>query len=202
MRFTPFALTAACAVWAGGLLAEDQRARTADGKDVVLRTDGTWSYELKKDKKATELWTGKRGTYSLSLRPDVWKKQDKQPDDPPEREFTFMHKDGEIWALVTHERLEVEAAGLKKFVTENMRSVDKDAKVVLDEKRTVNGKEVLCLAFEVSTNGAKFTFLGYYYSGDEGTAQLVTWTGQKLFKELRPEMEAFLNGFEIIKKKD
>ena len=204
MRLIPFALTAACVVWAGGLAAEDQRARTADGKDVVLRADGTWAYlrEYKKDKGATEVWTGKRGTYAVSLRPEVWRKQDKQRSDPPERDFTFAHKDGDIGAVVNHERLETSAAGLKKMVTENMRAIDKDAKVVLDETRTVNGKEVLCLAFDVTIDGTKFTFFGYYHTGGEGTTQLVTWTGQKLFKELRPEMEAFLNGFELVKKKD
>lgn len=46
----------------------------------------------------------------------------------------------------------------------------------------------------------KLTFYGYYYSGDEGSIQIVTWTGQNLFKEMKPELDAFLNGFEIIKK--
>jgi len=181
--------------------AQDKRAKTEDGKEVILRTDGTWTYvgEYKKDKKAALAYTGKRGTFAFHLLPDTWKKLDKVEN--ADAEVGFAHKDGEAFALVMAERIQVPLATLKKIAVENWRSVDKNAKVVLDEKRTVNGKEVLCLAAEVESEGVAFTFFGYYYSSEAGTVQVLTWTGRNLFKEFKPELEAFLNGFEIIEKK-
>ena len=81
-----------------------------------------------------------------------------------------------------------------------MGAVDENATAVKEEKRIVNGKTVLSLIMSVKTQGTSFIFYSYYYTGDEGSIQVVTWTGENLFKELQPEMEAFLNGFEITKK--
>ena len=106
-----------------------------------------------------------------------------------------------MFALVIAERILVPLGTLKKGAVDNWRSVDKNVKVVLEEKRTVNGKEVLCLTAEVESEEVAFTFHGYYYSGEVGSIQVLTWTGRNLFKEVKPELEAFLNGFEIVEKK-
>jgi len=53
----------------------------------------------------------------------------------------------------------------------------------------------------VESEEVAFTFHGYYYSGEVGSIQVLTWTGRNLFKEVKPELEAFLNGFEIVEKK-
>ena len=185
----------------GGILAEDRRAKTTDGKEVLLRADGTWSYigEYNKDKKSEIAYTGKRGTFAIHLVPNTWKKNDKVDNDAAEVGFI---KDGDIYAMIIAERIEVPIEALKKAAIENMKMVDKNTKIVFEEKRTVNGKEMICLTLEVTTEGVPFTFHGYIYTGDEGSFQIVTWTGRKLFKEVKPEMEAFLNGFVILKKKD
>jgi hypothetical protein len=201
MRVASIVLLGVVIVCTPGLHAEDKRAKTSDGKEVILREDGTWSYvgEYQKSNKATEVHKGKRGTYTLSLVPGVWKKEEKKEGD---QEFIFSHKDGEMWAFVTAERIEMPEETLKKAALENLRTIDKDAKIVLDEKRTVNGKKILCLVINAKVEGIKYTFVGYYYSGDEGTFQIVAYTAEKLFKELTPELEGFVNGFELVKKKD
>jgi len=181
---------------------EDRRAKTADGKEVILRPDGTWSFvgEYRRDGKAALAYKAKRGTFAVYLLPDVWKKVEKPDNEAVE--VAFEHKDGDIMAFVIAERIEIPLATLKKAAIENVRLVDKDAKVVLDEKRTVNGKEFLCLTQEATVEGIPVTYHGYYYSGDEGSIQVLTWTGRNLFKELRPQMEGFLNGFVIVKKSE
>jgi len=187
---------------ASTLIAEDKRATTADGKVVILKDDGTWSYaaEYKRDKKATLAYSGKRKTFAVYLVPNTWKKLDKVDNDAAE--VGFIHKEGDIVSLIIAERLEIPLATLKKAAIENARMADRNAKIVHEEKRTVNGKEMLCLTIEAEINDVPFTFFGYYYSGDEGSFQILTWTGRKLFKEAKPEMEEFLNGFEIIKKQE
>jgi hypothetical protein len=193
------------------LVGADRKAKTEDGKEVILRDDGTWVYadevkknkkelnrEFKKDKNAKLQYTGKRGTFALSLVPGVWERLEKPPS--PAAEVGFRHKDGDAFGLVIAERIAIPLETLKRAAIENVRNVDRDAQIVDEERRTVNGKEVLCLTLKAKPQGAPLTFYNYYYSGKEGAIQITTWTGENLFDEMKPELEAFLNGFEIIKK--
>ncbi len=38
-------------------------------------------------------------------------------------------------------------------------------------------------------------FQGYYYSGTQGTVQVLTWTHRGVLEEYRADFEEFLNGF-------
>ena len=42
--------------------------------------------------------------------------------------------------------------------------------------------------------GIPFTYFSYYCCADEGTFQVITWTGRNLFEEMKPALETFLNG--------
>ncbi|OKS89220.1 hypothetical protein RG47T_4703 [Mucilaginibacter polytrichastri] len=46
--------------------------------------------------------------------------------------------------------------------------------------------------------GIKIKYLGYYYSDQKGTVQLLAYTSAMLYKEARAEMETFLNGLVLI----
>jgi len=78
MRIALAILVASTILVAYGAQAQDNRAKTEDGKEVILKADGTWSNvgEYKRDKKATLAYTGKRGTFAFHLVPDTWKKID------------------------------------------------------------------------------------------------------------------------------
>jgi len=201
----------------GGVMAEEQRAKTTDGKEVILRDDGTWAYaepgkkdkakakdkekaggDYKKDKKSELAYTGKRGTFTLSLVPDAWTQLEKSIN--PLAEVGFKNGEGDVYAMVVAERLQVPLPALKKSVLDNMKRVDPESKVLLDEKRTVNGLEMRCLTVEAAVQEIPLTYHIYLYAGDEGSIQLMTWTGRKLFKESKADMEALLNGFEVVKK--
>jgi len=61
----------------------------------------------------------------------------------------------------------------------------------------VNGAEVLMLRLEGTIQGIAFTYFGYYFGGPAGSVQVVTYTGQNLFKEFRPDFEDLLNGLKV-----
>ena len=196
------------------LVGADRKAKTEDGKEVILRDDGTWVYAdvVKKDKKEGEepkkefkkpvnaklQYKGKRGTLALYLVPGVWEKMEKPPS--PAAEVGFRNKDGDVFALVIAERIMVPLETLKRIALANARQLDDGARIIKEEKRTVNGSEVLCLILNAKPQGMPMTYYNYYYSGKEGSIQVVTWTGENAFEEVKPDLEAFLNGFEIIKK--
>lgn len=183
-----------------GLFGADKRAKTEDGKEVILRDDGTWYYvdQAKKDKKASEVYKGKRGTFVISLSPGVWKKSEKRSNSATEAEFT--HKDGDVMAMVVAERISIPLEGLKRVAIANIRKQDKEAKIAEEKKRTVNGSEVLFFTVDAKVQGIPFTYIFYLYSGEAGAIQIITLTGQNLFKDYRADMEAFMNGFEVVKK--
>ena len=191
------------------------RARTEDGREVILRKDGTWTYanepakdskspakgprEYTKVKEAVQQYRGKRGTFAIWLVPGVWTEM-KPINDMVEAQF--RHKDGaEALAMVIAERLNVSRDALKNLVVTHLRRIDPKAKFVNEETRIVNGKEVLCMTTEANVQGIPFTYYGYYYAGKTGTVQVITFTGQNLFTDYKSDMEAFLNGLEIIEKK-
>lgn len=147
------------------LVGADKRAKTEDGKDVILRDDGTWYYvdQAKKDKKASEVYKGKRGTFVLSMTPGVWKKREKRGN--PVTEVEFTHKDGDVMAMVVAERISIPLEALKRVVVSNLKEQDKEAKVTMETKRTVNGSEVLFLTVDAKVRGIPFTYMYYLYSG-------------------------------------
>ena len=178
----------------------DVRAKTEDGKEVILHDDGTWTYAefAKKDKRGSERYVGKHGTFALSLAPGVWKKSEKPSSPVAEAEFT--HREGDAVALVIAERIAVPPARLKETVLQNIRNVDPQAKILKEEKKTVNGTNVQFLTLNAKVQGIPFTYMYCLYTGDADTIQIMTFTAQHLFNEYRQDMEAVLNGFEMIKR--
>jgi hypothetical protein len=119
----------------------------------------------------------------------------------PVTEVEFKHKEEDIYALVVAERISIPLETLRMAVINNLRKQDKEAKITEEKKRTVNGSDVLFLTVEAKVRGIPLTYMYYLYSGKAGAIQIITATGQNLFKESRAEMEAFMNGFEVIKKR-
>ncbi len=72
-----------------------------------------------------------------------------------------------------------------------------DGKYTFEEKRNINGNEVLCTKLEGKFQSIPFTFFNYYYVGDIGTIQIITWTYSELFDEYKNDLTDFLNGFEV-----
>ena len=116
----------AAAAWAA-----DIRAKTADGRDVLLKDDGTWSFVTStegekaassgaKDKDATLAYEGKHKTFALHLKPGTWTKAEKPAN--PAAEVMFVHKDGDTYAMVIAERISVPLEVLKKAALANMQA--------------------------------------------------------------------------------
>lgn len=72
-----------------------------------------------------------------------------------------------------------------------------DARIVKESMRILGGKTFLCMQIDGTVRGMKFSYLSYYYSGENLTLQVLTWTPQNMFKKNKAEMESFLNGVAI-----
>jgi hypothetical protein len=207
-QLVPFILTL---ILAAPVFAQQPISATTDsGRAVLLYADGTWKYKdvgkpttpspklmsYTKSPTATEKLVLNQGKVIFNFDPGKWK-QDLKPQEPGEHGFT--HTSGDGYAKVICERLQIPLASLKEIALENARETAPNMHVVSEERRIVNGREVLCMQMRGTVREIPFVFLGYYYSGKEGSVQVITFTGDSLFDEYRKEFEEFINGFEIAK---
>jgi hypothetical protein len=181
------------------------RARTETGKDVLLYPDGTWKYapeasspitssNYNKGAAAISSYRPERGDFVIWYNPAKWRLQpSRTPDDMGH--FTLIGTDG--YAMIVSEGLAIPTESLKKIALENAKEAAPDARIISEEKRVVNGKEILCLVIEGTIEKVPFTYYGYYYGGKQGTIQVLTFTGQSFFATYKDEFTAFLNGLEI-----
>lgn len=181
-------------------------ATTEDGRKVILEKDGSWKFysatkssptdtggSYQKPEESTTVFKAKGDKFLLWFNPLKWQQKKSDDSDKP----TFVHKDGDIYAMVIAERFTMAPEALKELAIKNALNVAPDTKVVHEESRIVNGKKVLCMRMDGTIDGVQFSYYGYYYAGKAGIVQLLTYTSQNLFSEYESEMTAFLNGLVI-----
>ena len=198
-------------VFAISLLYAQEKAVTETGEEVVLYTDGTWSYldsgselkeipvnnkAFKKSKNASFLLKSSRVNLGFWLDPKKW--SFKKSANNVDAEYELQLREGDLYGMIITEKVEVPLEALKKIAIENGRAVAPDLKIVKEEYRTVNGAKVLFIQMDGTTQGIKFSYYGYYYSNSNGTIQFVTYTSQNLLDNYVNDCEELLNGFVVI----
>ena len=188
------------------------KAVTENGDEVILRTDGTWSYTdsktetaskidtsriiYKKNEKASFLVKSNKLSCGVYIDPKKWSFSKNKGDETSEIGFTLKEKDG--YAMLITEKIEIPFETLKVAALSNAKDVAPDVSIVKEEYRKVNNRFVLMLQMAGTLSGIKFMYFGYYYSSPNGTVQLITYTSSNLFIDYADDLEDFLNGFVII----
>jgi len=185
--------------------AQPLKAKTEDGKEVILYPDSTWKYVKTEKPQSTspiikyqpskKLVKGKRETYGIWLDENKWRIAEVKFN--PTAEFCFAHTAGDAYAMIIEERIQMPLETLKNAVFENAKKAAPDAQIIFEEKRTINNYEVLYMKMKGTVQSIPFTYLGCYYAGNAGTIQLITFTAQDLFDKFESDFIDFINGFEI-----
>ena len=175
-----------------------------DGRQVTLKPDGTWVFvtppaepsaaapKYTKSAAATKKVDAPYGQFAVWIDPNRWNELKREPG-----KILFQHTNGQAWALIFAEALGVPTGVLKEAALENARSADPNMHVVFEERRIVNGREVLCMKMEGNLKGLPFRYYGYYYGGASGSIQVVTYTLQSAFDQNEPDFTELLSGLEI-----
>jgi hypothetical protein len=186
------------------------KARTADGKDVILNSDGTWHYsddgkalslvesdlpQFFKPKSATVLLKGKRVTYGLWYDRNKWVVD--QNIDNGSAEYELTHVQGDRYIVIIPERIQIPLETLRIAAIANAKKIAPDTQVSFEQKRIVNDRELLCLKLNATIQGIPVSYINYYYSGKAGAVQVMAYTGQNLLDEYQSDLLDLLNGFEI-----
>jgi hypothetical protein len=182
---------------------------TDDGLRVQLNDNGTWVL-LEQDSIKTiplnkAIFTSsskniavRKSTVNdivLNYNPVKWKFESKRDNEASE--FEFDHVKGSGYCMAITEKLEIPMETLKDIAFNSLKESAPDSKIDVAEYRKVNGKKILHLQMSGTMQGVKFVYYGYYYSNENGTTQLVCYTGTKLLDEYKADFEEFLNGMSV-----
>ncbi len=188
-----------------------QKAVTEEGEVVLLRDDGTWSYENKPVPELVELTMNpdefkKSPAANFSLKssitnlnfwidPKQW--SFKKADENGAAEYDLSLKGGDLYGMVISEQLEVGVETLADVAFENAQEAGSDMRIVNKEYRMVNGLKVIYMEMEGTIQGIKFTYFGHYYSDSSGSVQFLAYTGTSLAQKYESEINQYLNGIAL-----
>jgi hypothetical protein len=188
----------------GGVALSQEQATTTSGRIVILNPDGTWKDQQPasaparptgghlRPAAATEKLELSRNKCTIYFNPKLWKVGKTSAG-----KTTFEHTDGDGYAMVIAERIEMTPEAFRSIALENAMQAAPDAKITFEEKRSVNGRDVICRQIKGTIQSIPFVYYGYYYTGKEGSIQVLTYTAQNLFSEYEKDFVDFLDGFSI-----
>ena len=186
------------------------KAITEIGDEVVLYEDGTWKYisapieteilvnplEFNKPESSTFLVKSKIAKFGVWISPKVWPFTKSEEGESTEYEFQMRKQD--LFAMAVVEDVEMPLKTLRTVAIENAMSAAPDLVVVNEEYRKVNNIRLLHMEMDGSIQGIKFKYYGYYYSGEEGTIQLIAYSYGKTAEKYITIMEELINGLTIL----
>lgn len=169
-------------------IADASQPAASTPQTVALKSTG-----YQKSSEATSKLEVKPTPAVFYFNPNKWK----QDGAPQAGRTEFTHANGDGYGIVIAERVQLSDAALRKIALENAKEAAPDAQIVHAEKRVVNGREMTQLRMKATVEGIPVEYLGYYFTGKEGTVQVLTYTTQNLMNEYQLDFEDFLNGFVI-----
>jgi hypothetical protein len=188
------------------------RARTQDGRTVILHADGTWKFyddgtaqdpgapddsKVKAPSRATKKVSDPKGLVDLWYAPDKWTAYPRPEKLSPDASFALIHKTKDAYALGIIERISMPLKTLKRIAVDNARNVAPDAEVVLEEEREINGNDAAIMGITGTIDGIPFRYHNFYWTGEKGSVQVITYTSQNLFEEYIDDLNDLLNGIEL-----
>ena len=178
------------AILASGDKRQVQQDDATNGSAKVANQD---SEVHRKAASATKQVSAPVGNFTLWFDPAKWTMR----KDAAKGELTFTNNGRNLYARMITEGIGIPKETLPGVALINAQQVDPNAKLVSQQKRMVNGHEVLVLQMDVTSAQIPFRFYGYYYGGTSGTIQLVTYTTPQLFERNYAALTDFLDGLVI-----
>ncbi|MFC1762451.1 hypothetical protein ACFL6U_10275 [Planctomycetota bacterium] len=137
---------------------------------------------------------GKHGTYAIRYDSALWQIASEPAG---EAEYSFCHVDGDVYTMIIPERIQIPQNSLREAAIENIKSICSDFRLLNEESKVVNDVELFILTMSATVDEISVIYHGYYYTGEQGTIQVLTMTSPNLFKSYQDDMDSFITGFRI-----
>lgn len=182
-------------------LAQEIHAVTDAGEKVVLLGNGTWHFlkdpsssitKFEKSLSAKAKVGDKKGYFTFFYDTKIWQKETKLGGASI---FSFTNNDANAWLKIIEESIPLSYEEVRNQFLESLKSKSIDAKIISEEKRTVNGVEINYLVFDAETSGIWFRYYNYIYSGEGYYIRNTAFTYQK--EQNEDVIISLLNGFQI-----
>jgi hypothetical protein len=136
-----------------------------------------------------------KGAYSLRYSSSTWSQNPTRSN--PASELELTHSNNYAYALTIWEPFEIPIEKLRNLAIKNMSSAGTNPEVVEEGWKNLSGKRIGYSVVNATPDGIPVTYYGYYYSGANGSIQLLAWTAKNAFEEMRPELERLFGGLEL-----
>lgn len=188
------------------------KAITENGDEVVLYDSGKWKFvnenskleeelllnpiEFNKSDKQTFAVKSNVNNTIININPKEW--TFKKSEMNAAAEYDFESKDGSFYGMLITEKIGIPKDQLTKIAFENALKAAPDMELISQEKRIVNGQEVIAMKMRGTISGIDLGYFSYYFSNNSGSTQLITFTGYEIMESEIKKAEDFLNGFIIL----
>lgn len=149
---------------------------------------------------STTMLQGEKVQYSVSYDSQLWERSNDTGNE--DAEFELRHVEQDTYGMIIAERPKFGLDNLRDIAIENMDAVGEDREIIAEEKRVIDGKEMVELQVNLSIDGFPVTYFSRYYSGEEGSIQFITFTYQNLFEERKAAMADLLDSLVIAENPD
>jgi hypothetical protein len=122
-----------------------------------------------------------------------WKQE--KSDNPHLLKFSYVNSD--IGAVIISGRIGIPTTVLRDKVLKSGQETDPSAQITFEEKRIVNGQQVLVIEISTTMEGELYKFLGYFHGGASGSIAVIGIVPETLFTKNKGDLTEFLNGLEI-----
>src|SRR5260370_28240044 len=85
----------------------------------------------------------------------------------------FSHVNGEALAAVVTDHIGIPTDVMREAALENAKRGDPNARITFEEKRIVNGRQVLAVEISLTIQWVPAKMLGYYHTGSSGNIQVI-----------------------------
>ncbi len=132
--------------------------------------------------------------FTLWVDETKWKQEE---SDTPGM-LTFVHVNSDVGTAVLTDRLGSRPELMRDLALEAFKRGDPNARVISEEKRIVNGRQVLAFEISAKVEGVPTKIFGYSHGGSSGNVEVLGMIPEALLtKNNIEDVTEFLNGLEM-----
>jgi hypothetical protein len=149
--------------------------------------------QFSRERNATRAIPADFGEATLWLDPAKWVEYSSETGAV---RFNHVNKHVLGWMLAD-KRGGIPTSAMKDMALRNSQRLDPNARIDREERRMVNGRQVLYLEIVLSQNSIPIRFAGYYHGGLKSNVQVVAYSVAADFEAYKNDVNEFINGIEI-----